>query len=90
MIKNLAELKRILKVGTMVTLKHCSYMDHRFVGLKRKITIVQSNAIMFEGGSWLKFEKASDYKFTERGWIQDNSLADQPKFTAYLEYEIGG
>lgn len=62
---NLAQLKKFLSVGRVLTL----HMDgHKMDGVPRKIEISQSNAVKFEGGSWLYYSKAGDYSFTPEGF----------------------
>lgn len=64
-MKSFAEIKRSLTVGRTLTMTHNSWARggyHRLLDLPRKIIHVQSNAIQFEGGSWLYLDqKASMY-----------------------------
>ncbi len=71
-ITTLAELKRALQTGVSLTLVNAqgwNGMPHKYLNIPRKIEKVQTNAIKFEGGSWLEFEKAGAYTFTENGFI---------------------
>ena len=63
---NLSQLKKFLTVGRVITLTNRP--QHKANGQPRKIDIAQSNAIRFEGGSWLYYTKASDYTFTPEGF----------------------
>ena len=55
-MKTLADFKR-LGVGTQIlTVKGAP----RFVGVVRKIAHKQTNAIKFEGGSWLEYPRADE------------------------------
>lgn len=46
-----------------------SQSENRLIGIPRKIDKVQSNAIRFEGGSWLYFPLASQSQEIENGFI---------------------
>lgn len=89
-ITSLAELKRMLKPGITLTLVNTSMPTHKYLGTARKIIKTQTNAVQFEGGSWLYHGKAGDYTFTENGFILDISNHErQARMTQYLEYSIG-
>lgn len=66
MIKTLADFKR-LPVGTTLTLTQAydwvgkDWTDHKALNKPRKIEHVQSNAIRFEGGSWLEHPTATQF-----------------------------
>ena len=63
-MNSLAALKRRLTKGTEVTLvEYDLSFPHRYFGIPRKIEIVQTSGIMFEGGSWLYFPSAKIVKF---------------------------
>ena len=65
-MKTLADLKR-LKVGDRLTMISAHYPG-RLLGTTRAIAKMQSNSLMFEGGSWLYFPKAKDFKGTPDGF----------------------
>lgn len=48
-----ADIKRRLSAGERV--KIVSPMEHKFYGVIRKADKIQTNAVRFEGGSWLYF-----------------------------------
>jgi hypothetical protein len=71
MIKSLAELKRKVKVGTKIKLVEATTafgLPHKYLGSVRAVDKVQSNAIRFEGGSYLYWPKASNMTFEENGF----------------------
>jgi hypothetical protein len=84
-MKTLADLKRKLQKGITVKLTWSLYSGHKYLDKPRKVEIVQANAIMFEGGSWLQWGKASDYRFTpenpDRFTVLENG-------SALLSYKI--
>ncbi len=93
-MKTLAELKRKLTVGTIVTMtRHDWYPGGALIGLPRKIKHVQGNAIQFEphkeggSGSWLHWEKANEYRI-----ISDTEfeVALEPDFSKVMAYKIQG
>lgn len=61
-MKNLAELKRRLTPNVKVLLLWSKH-PHKYIAKRRSIIKQQTNAIMFEGGSWLYWEKANNYRF---------------------------
>lgn len=65
---NLAELKR-LQVGSKLKLVKYYFGSHRSLGVIRAIKKKQSNAIIFDNGSWLYYPKAKEFKPTEKGFI---------------------
>lgn len=91
-MKTLSELKRC-KVGDELKLVYSFFMPHKFLNIPRKIEKMQTNALMFEGGSWLYFPKASDFEGTEKGFLlyEDVMLpGGDPRNRArvkFLEYE---
>ena len=56
-MKTFADIKRKLTKGTELK---CVRNDHsdKHLNITRKIDVVQTNAVRFEGGSWLRFPKA--------------------------------
>ena len=60
-IKTLADFKRLPK-GTKLKLHSTNMENHKNLGKTRKIEHKQTNAIRFEGGSWLEYPKASDFE----------------------------
>lgn len=102
-MKNLSELKK-LEEGQQLTLVNSYDKPHKNIGIKRKIIKKQTNAIKFEGGSWLYFPKASKFRGTERGFIilEDVPIKDnnnqqiwdeesnniKRKTVEFLEYEL--
>ncbi len=84
---SLAELKRRLQVGTIVTMTQHSYDENimnrptPLLDIPRKVKVVQSNAIQFEphregsSGSWLYWPKSSQVMY--------NSISNE--FTIILD-----
>lgn len=70
-IKTLAELKRALVAGFKLQLVGCDRMDHKYMGTIRAVEKQQTNAVKFEGGSWLEFGKAGEYTFYDYGFKQN-------------------
>ncbi len=67
-VKSLAALKRAIQGGTRLKLAEAP-PNHRYLGTIRAVAKVQTNAIMFGGGSWLYWGRASSYTFTENGFV---------------------
>ena len=70
-IENLSQLKKALNVGVALKIEYANadaFARKNLNGLTRKIIKKQSNAIQFENGSWLYFEKASRYSFFDGGF----------------------
>ena len=70
-IENLSQLKKALNVGTALKIEYANadaFARKNLNGLTRKIIKKQSNAIQFENGSWLFWEKASRYSFFDGGF----------------------
>lgn len=70
-IENLSQLKKALNVGTALKIEYANanaFQRANLNGLTRKIIKKQSNAIQFENGSWLFWEKASRYSFFDGGF----------------------
>jgi hypothetical protein len=62
-MKTFSDVKKRFKVGTELKLIRHDWLKPNLplqIGAVRKIVKVQSNAIQFEGGSWLNYPKASD------------------------------
>lgn len=72
-MQTLADFKR-LPINTTLTLTHAidwdgsDWKNHPKLNKARKIEHVQSNAIRFEGGSWLMYPKATEFT------IKDNQI----------------
>lgn len=78
-VHTLAELKRAFSEyhatgGTLTLIRAEGMPNHRYLNVPRKIEKVQTNAIKFEGGSWLEFDKAPEYTFTPNGFIVSGQL----------------
>jgi hypothetical protein len=85
-------LKR-LKVGDKLVLVKSHYMPHKYLNIPRAIIKAQTNAIKFEGGSWLYFPPAADFVSTEKGFgIMDRVTPADPvneyDRVTTLEYEV--
>ena len=84
--KSVAELRRALTPGTIVTMtRHDAYPNLATIGKPRKLTRVQSNGIQFEGGSWLMYPRASDIGLTEQGF----SIVLSVERGQFMEYAVG-
>ena len=62
-MKNFADVKKKLVVGAKLKLVRHYWLKKGLplqLGAVRAIAVRQSNAIQFEGGSWLYFPKATD------------------------------
>lgn len=68
MIENMAQFKKYLLAGNPVTLIDYQWNGksepHKYLNIPRKPIKVQTNAVKFEGGSWLQYPKASQCQFT--------------------------
>ena len=66
-VNSLAALKRYFKAGGRIQLVEYLYhgrpTNHKNLLVERKPEIVQTNSVMFEGGSWLDYGKAADWEF---------------------------
>lgn len=61
-IKNLSDFKK-LKEGTILTLVEAVRMPgHPYLNVPRKIEKKQTDAIRFEGGSWLLYPTAKEFR----------------------------
>jgi len=92
MITNLAQLKKKLIVGTVVTLiRHDWYPQGNLIGKQRKIKTVQTNAVQFEPsesgkeGSWLHWPKAAEVSCIPPDIFQ---IALTPDFSKLMQYQI--
>lgn len=83
MIKNLADLKR-LPVGTKLL---CVQGGDKKQGTVRAIDKKQTNAIKFEGGSWLEYPKAHECTF-QNGSIFIVQKNDEGQVWSRLEYQV--
>jgi hypothetical protein len=63
-MNTLADFKRRLAERPTVTLINCN-QQHKALNVPRKVAKMQTNAVMFEGGSWLYFDKASNWSFAD-------------------------
>lgn len=83
---NFNQLKSYLQEGMTLTLIYSSLPDHKALNIPRKIEKKQTNAIKFEGGSWLGLgstgEKAKDYTFKDNTFTYDGGFIK-------LTYQIG-
>jgi hypothetical protein len=84
-MKTFADIKRKFKENIIVTLyQHDSLTNiHKYLNVPRKIAKLQTNAIMFEGGSWLHFGKASDWVI-----IDDNTFKVRCFEDKFMYYKI--
>jgi hypothetical protein len=68
-MKTFADIKRALTEGAILTMtRHDWFPDGPLINKPRKIIKRQSNAIQFEGGSWLNFPPASDICVNDNGF----------------------
>lgn len=77
-MKNLSELKKDAKNYTWELYKFINpeteqNIPHKYLNVPRKIEKLQSNSLMFEGGSWLYFPKSKDISF-EKYLYNDNDV----------------
>lgn len=69
MIENLTQLKKYFQNGGSIKMTWNLFVPNgKLIGVVRKPEKVQTNAIKFEGGSWLQYDKASNYDFRETGF----------------------
>lgn len=77
-MKTLADLKRV-QVGDIFTITYAftdSSRPHKHLNVSRKIEKVQSNALMFEGRSWLYFPKAKAFRAEPDGFSILNDIGN--------------
>jgi len=85
-INTMAELKR-LNIGTKIKLVEClGIQNHKSLNIIREIEIMQTNAIKFNGGSWLYFPKSNDFESWESGFIIWDGRESQ--YPVKLKYEV--
>jgi len=62
-MKTFSDIKRKLVEGNSVTMvRHDWYPNGHVMNVQRKVIARKTNAVQFEGGSWLRLDKkASDY-----------------------------
>jgi len=69
MINNLSQLKKYFENGGAIKMTWNNYgSTGKLIGVVRKPIKVQTNAVKFEGGSWLQYDKAGNYDFRETGF----------------------
>lgn len=86
-MKTFADVKRNLIEGAELTLTRHDWLTPSSplkLGAKRKIIKRQSNAIQFEGGSWLQFPAASDVAVNDNGF----SIVLSVEKAAFMAYEF--
>jgi len=83
-MKTFADIKRKLVTGNQITMLRHDYGATNLIGLKRKVIKRQTNAVQFEGGSWLRLDRpASEYIATGENTFLVRLSADK-----YMEYLI--
>lgn len=86
-MKTFADIKRALNEGVVLTMvRHDWFPNGALIGKPRKIIKKQSNAIQFEGGSWLNFPPASDICVNENGF----SVLLSVEKAQFMTYEFKG
>jgi hypothetical protein len=88
-MRTLTDFKRELSAGKTVTLIHASG-KHKWLGVPRKVEKVQTNGVMFEGGSWLYYSAAKDWAFegNHATWVDPDSACDCEGHGYTLVYEV--
>ena len=87
MNKTFADIKRQLIEGASLKLVRHDWLvpnSKIAIGSVRKIIKRQSNAVQFEGGSWLQFPKSSDVAINEKGF----SIVLSIEKAQFMEYEF--
>lgn len=84
-MKTFADIKRKLVEGNSITMiRHDWYPNGPIMNVERKVIKRQSNAVQFEGGSWLRLDKkAADYIPTG-----ENSFLVRLEGENFMEYSI--
>jgi len=84
-MKTFSDIKRKLVEGNSITMiRHDWYPQGHLIGLDRKVIARQTNAVKFEGGSWLRLDKkAGDYIPTS-----ENTFLVRLEGENYMEYQI--
>lgn len=68
-IQNLSQLKKYFLSGGAIKMIFSQWCPTgKLIGVTRRPEKVQTNAVMFEGGSWLQYDKANCYDFKENGF----------------------
>lgn len=82
-MKTFSDIKRKLSEGAILTMiRHDWYPEGKTMNVPRKIIKRQTNAIQFEGGSWLYLDKPAKQYIP----INENEflvLLDQDKYMGY-------
>ena len=88
-MKSFADIKRSLTEGTILTMiKHDWYPNAPMINKPRKIEKRQSNAIMFEGGSWLYLDKPASH-YVPQGFNEFSVRLNPDDVEAkYMTYRI--
>ena len=60
-METLTSFLKQLKIGDVYTMTWHKHGAPKLIGKPRKVIGVQSKAIIFEGGSYLTFQRAADY-----------------------------
>jgi len=86
-MKTFSDIKRALTEGSTLTMiKHDWYPNAPMIDKPRKIIKRQSNAIQFEGGSWLHLDKPASHFvancFNEFSVLL-NPDSNEPKYMTY-------
>ena len=83
-MKTFADIKRKLIQGNSITMLRHDYGSTDLIGLNRRVVKRQSNAVQFEGGSWLRLDKpASSYIPTS-----ENTFLVLLQGDKFMEYRI--
>jgi hypothetical protein len=61
-MKTFADIKRRIASGETIVMTWHKLGAPKLIGVLRKAEKVQTNAVMFSGGSWLYWGKAADYR----------------------------
>lgn len=90
-MKTLTELKRTLKPGQYLTMRACNF-DNKLVGIKRKITKVNSEGFALETvknngsicNSHMDWPKATGFKLIDDGLFEFRFTYDTLKTDSFL------
>jgi hypothetical protein len=83
-MKTFSDIKRKLLEGNSITMLRHDYGANNLIGLNRRVIKRQSNAVQFEGGSWLRLDKpASNYIPTS-----ENTFLVLLQDDKFMEYRI--
>lgn len=84
-MRNLAETKRTLTVGRTVTMvRHDWFPNGKLIDVPRRVKHVQGNAVQFEGGSWLHWPKAAEFRATDEGFELQLGDAKEDNWMGYV------